>query len=747
MADDARERKGPSRRTLLIGGGAGVGLVIAWALWPRTYLPNLTAEDGESLFGAWLKIGTDGHVTVAVPQAEMGQGVFTAFPQLIADELGADWRQVGVEAAPLNPLYANPLAAATLFEVALGGLPERLQRTHASRTALMLTGGSSSIRNFEGILREAGAAARVMLCKVAARRWGTDWRACGTAGGMVVHGNQRTPFGELAEEAADESLPEDVPLRGDQANRLYGRPVPRLDVPSKVDGSVNFAGDVRLKNMVFASVRQGPVGDTGLVSVDESAANKVPGMLAVVRTAGWVAAVAENWWAADRALDAMKPRFKIPSEVINSDSIEAALTAALDGEGVRLSSAGDLAAAFRGARVVSAEYRVGLALHAAIEPMTCTAAFRQGRLSIWLPTQAPGLARAAAARAVGLSEAQVTVHPMMAGGSFGAKLEHRVAEQAAVLAKRIGRPVQLTWSRAEDFRHDAYRPAAAGRMTARINQRGQVSGWLAKIAAPATGRELAARLLGGDPVAAASLAMPGSSDASAVAGAIPVYAIPNFAIDHHVARIGVPTGHWRSDAHSYTAFFTESFLDELAHVAGTEALSFRMAMLGNEPRLARCLQTVARLGAWSGGASGSGQGIACHAFRGSYIAVLAEASLTQARKVKVSRLVAAADCGRLINPDLVMQQIEGGLIFGMAAAVGASTGFTENVADARSIADLALPTLADAPDITVELIRSGSDPGGAGELAVPAVAPAIANALQAATGIRFRRLPLLSDVE
>ena len=747
MADDARERKGLNRRTLLIGGGAGVGLLIAWAVWPRTYLPNLTAGDGETLFGAWLKIGTDGHVTVAVPQAELGQGVFTAFPQLIADELGADWRQVGVEAAPLNPLYANPLGAATLFETALGSLPEGLQRTHAARTALMLTGGSTSIRNFEATLRQAGAAARVMLCKVAARRWGTDWRACGTAGGMVVHGNRRLPFGQLAEEAADEDLPDDIPLRGDTAGRLYGKPVPRLDIPSKVDGSVNFAGDVRLQNMVFASVRQGPVGDTALVGLDEGAANKVPGMLAVVKTDTWVAAVADNWWAADRALDAMKPRFKTPAAVINSDSIEAALGAALDGDGVRIASGGDLAAEFRGARVVSAEYRVGLALHAAIEPMTCTAAFKQGRLSIWLPTQAPSLARGAAARAIGVSEGSVTVHPMMAGGSFGAKLEHRVAEQAAVLAKRIGRPVQLTWSRTEDFRHDAYRPAAAGRLTGRLGPKGQVSGWLAKIAAPPAGRQLAARLLGGDALVAASLALPGSSDPSSAAGAVPPYAIPNFAVDLHAADIGVPSGHWRSDAHSYTAFFTESFIDELAHVAGIEALSFRMAMLGNMPRLARCLQTVARLGAWSGGEPGSGQGIACHAFRGSYIAVLAEAGLTQGRKVKVTRLVAAVDVGRVINPDLVLQQIEGGLVFGLAAAVGCSTGFSDNVADARTIAELALPVLADCPDISVEIIRSDADPGGVGELAVPPVAPAIANALQAATSVRFRRLPLLSDVE
>lgn len=751
MAEDARTAKGPSRRTLLIGGGAGLGLVIAWAIWPRTYLPNLTAAPGETIFGAWLKIGTDGHVTVAVPQAELGQGVFTAFPQIVADELGAAWSSVGVEAAPLNPLYANPLGAAELFETALGGLPDRLQRTHATRTALVLTAGSSSIRNFEGDLRQAGAAARVMLCKVAARRWGTDWRACDTADNMVVHGNQKLGFGELAAEAADESVPDVLPLRGGDTNRLNGQTVPRLDGPSKVDGSVDYAGDIRLPDMVFASIRQGPSGDTQLVQVDEAAANRVPGMLSVVTTDKWVAAVASNWWAADQALNAMRPRFKIPATVINSDSIDSALTAALDGDGERIASTGDLAATFKGARVVSAEYRVGLALHATIEPMTATAAYAGGRLSLWIPTQAPGLARDAAARAIGLSEGNVTVHAMMAGGSFGAKIENAVAAQAAVIAKKIGRPVQLTWSRIEDFRHDRYRPAAAARMTGRLNEQagggGAIAGWLAKIAAPETSRQLARRLMGGDPVVAASLALPKTGDPSAVEGAIPPYAIPNLAIDHHSADIGLTTGHWRSGAHSYTAFFTESFIDELAHVAGADALSFRMAMLGNEPRLARCLQVVTQIGGWQGGTPGSGQGIACHAFHGSYIAVLAEAHLTSGRKVRVDRLVAAVDVGRVINPDLVKQQIEGGLIFGLAAAVGCSTGFTENVADVRSLAELNLPTLADSPDITVEIIGSGSDPGGVGELAVPPVAPAIANALVASTGVRFRRLPLLSDVE
>lgn len=734
------------RRTLLIGGGVGIGLIVAWTAWPRTYLPNLTAAPGEQLFGAWLKIGSDGHVTVAVPQCEEGQGVYTAMPQLVADELGADWKMVGVEPAPLNPLYANQLAAEELFEAALGPVPASLRRSYVRRSELMLTGASTSIRNFEGDLRHAGAAARALLQKAAARRWGVNWQDCGTFNGIVYQGSNKLGFGALAEDAANQSLPDEVPLRVGDGPRLHGRPLPRLDAPSKVDGSANFAADIRLPDMVYASIRQGPIGDTGLVRVDRAAADHIPGMLAVVTTDDWVAAVANNWWAADRAIDAMRPRFRTPETVVNSDSIEEALSTAFGGSGRRMASAGDLSAQFRGAEVVAAEYRVGVALHAPLEPMTATAVHRDGRLTLWLPTQAPGLARAAAARAAGLDENSVILHPTMAGGSFGAKLETDAAAQVALLAMRIGRPVQLTWPRGEDFRRDRFRPAAAGRMTARLDPQHRLTGWLAKIAAPESGRELSARLLHGAMVPAAGRAL-GRGDPGAVAGAVPPYAIPNFAIDHHPAEIGVPSGYWRSGAHSYTCFFTESFLDELAHVAAQDALSFRMAMLGQNPRLARCLQTAAQLGGWQGGQPGSGQGIACHSFRGSHIAVLAEAQLTSDRRVKVERLVAAVDCGRMVNPDLVMQQIEGGLIFGLAGAVGSTTGFTENVADVREISELRLPTLADCPDITVELIRSQAEPGGVSELAVPPVAPAIANALQAATGVRFRRLPLLSDIE
>ncbi|MGI4731818.1 MAG: molybdopterin cofactor-binding domain-containing protein [Janthinobacterium lividum] len=734
------------RRTLLVTGGAGVGVLVGWAVWPRAYRATLTAAPGETILSAWLKIAEDGVVTVAVPQAEHGQGAWTALAQIVADELGADWRTVGVEAAPPNPLYANPLALDELLDGALGALPHGLVARHAVSADWMLTGGSTSVRMFEGACRRAGAGARALLCRAAARRWGVDWRACDTHAGFVVQGGRRLRFGEIAAAAAGESLPDPPVLRVPDGSRLSGKSLPRLDVPAKVDGSAQFAADIRLPDMVFASVRSGPVGDTRLVRSDTAAANRIRGVLEVVEAPGWIAAVATDWWAADRALDALAPRFATRGPVVTTASIDAALEAALAGPGERMVATGDVAGQFRAAHLIAATYRVAPGVHASIETAAATARWHDGRLELWLPTQAPAQVRAAAAAAIGVAPSRVTVHPMLIGGSFGAALETGAAAQAAVLAMRLKRPVQVTWSRAEDLRRDAVRAPALARMAARLGPSGQIAAWEARIAAPATGRALARRLFPGDRTVAAALALSGTGDRYAVAGAEPAYRIPAIAIDHHPADSdglrGLTTGHLRGGAHGYTCFFTESFVDELAHAAGTEALSYRIAMLGGDPRLARCLSTAASLGGWDGGGPGSGQGIAAHAFRGSRIAVLAEARIEGGR-IRVDRLVAAVDCGRAINPDLVRQQIEGGLIFGMAQALGASTGYTAGLPDAHGFGGLGLPRLADVPDVTVELIRSEAEPGGVGELAVPPVAPAIANALWSATGTRLRSLPLI----
>ena len=721
-----------SRRTLLVGGGAGIGLVIAWAGWPRAYAPSLSVGVDETAFGAYLKIGHDGRVTVAVPQAERGQGSWTALAQVAADALGADWRTVGIEPAPVNPLYANPLAAEALFGDLL---PPAVAREHARRATLMLTAGSTSVRQFEAPMREAAAGARALLCKAAAARWGVAWTACDTEAGFVMHGRQRLRFAELAEAAAAETLPDDMAVWQRPDGELTGRSLPRLDAPGKVDGSANFAADVRLPDMVFASVTQGPIGATRLLSRDAAAADRVPGVLHVAQAEAWIAAVGATWWAADRGLQALAPRFAVKGAP-DDRATEAALAAALKGPGRRIAAAGDLAAAFRDATVITADYRAAPAAHTAIETPAAVARWRGDRLELWLGTEAPAQARAAAARAIGVAEHQVVLHRMLVGGSFGEALEHDLAGIAAVLAVRLKRPVLAMRSRAEALRRDAGRVPARAHLAARLGRGGAVQGWLAKIAAPSTGHALAERLLPGDPAIVAARAL-ARGDAAAVAGAVPAYGIPNWAVDHHPCETGLRPGYLRGGAAGYTCFFTEGFMDELAHYAQVEAMSFRIAMLGGKPRLARCLSTAAALGGWNGGVAGSGQGIACHAAYGSQIAVLAEAHV-EAGRVRVDRLVAAVDCGRQINPDLVRQQIEGGMIFGMAAALGGSVGYRAGMAASH----LHLPRLADTPDITVELIESDAAPGGVSELAVPPVAPAIANAVHAATGLRLRGLPL-----
>jgi isoquinoline 1-oxidoreductase beta subunit len=729
---------GLNRRSMLIGGGAAIGLVLAWELWPRHYRPNLAVAPGETVLNAFLKIDTAGRVTVVVPQVEMGQGVWTALPQALADELGADWRQIAVEPAPINPLYANLLIAGDAGEAAvpefLRGIGGWAAREWATRHALMITAGSTSIRAFEQPFREAGAFARALLCMAAGKRLGADWQACDTEAGFVVRGPDKFRFGELAAEAAGFAPPKQAPLRRPGEGNISGKAMPRLDLPAKVDGSLLYAGDIRLPNMVYASIRHGPIGETKLAGQDMKAADDVPGVLGVVRSDTWVAALAENWWAADRAVDAMRPHFATSGALPDSASVGRALDAAFAGTPKRFRELGDVDAALAGPGVISAAYEIPFAAHATIEPLVATARMNQDRLEVWVPTQAPGLTRSAVAAAAGMSEGRVTIFPVQVGGGFGRKIENDAACEAAILTLRAKRPVQLMWSRSEEMLRGRHRPPVKARLAARLDARGRIAAWRATIAAPASDHQLARRL-----------GLPGGGgagpEAAAVEGAVPPYAIPVLGIAHAPAEIGIETGLWRAAAHGYNAFFTESFIDELAAAAGQDALSFRMAMLGPAPRLARCLSQAAASGGWSGEAH-SGQGLAAHSAFGSHLALYAEAS-EEAGAIKVDRLVAVVDCGRLINPDIVRQQIESGLVWGMTEALGSKVTYTRGLADQTTLDALRLPRLAAMPEIDVQIIASRETPGGVAELGVPVVAPAIANAIFSATGKRLRSLPLI----
>ncbi|HKX87679.1 MAG TPA: molybdopterin cofactor-binding domain-containing protein [Sphingopyxis sp.] len=739
-----------SRRSLLVGATAAGGLAIAWSLWPRDYQPNLTAAPDEHVFNAFLKIGDDGHISAIVPQCEMGQGVTTLLPQIMADELGADWRTIAVETAPINPLYTNTLVVdedSAVF-TPRSGVPDFVsdvrswaRREWAVRHAVMLTANSSSVRMFEAPCRAAAAQARVLLMMAAAQRWDADWEECDTQDGFVVHGKKRLRFGDVAAAAALLEPPAEPVYRASSADPLYGKELTRLDLPAKVDGSANYAGDIRLPDMVFAAIRQGPLGATRLKGIDRKQGFASPGLLHVVTHERWVATVARNWWAANRALDRFAPVFETEGEPISTARIDKALKAALKDDGYRIASAGDVAGAMEGRKTIAAEYAVAPALHAPIETRGATAAPDGNGLRVWVATQAPTQCRDAIARATGLAPANVTLFPMMAGGSFDACLDHNVAVQAAIIAREVGRPVQLAWSRAEEIMRLPPRAPARAKLTATLNAAGGIDALVSRIAVPATNHEVRDRLFGNSPCDIAQRAAAGRADAAAVEGATSGYAIPHHAVDHCPADIGLPTGRWRGNADSYTAFFTECFVDEMAARAGSDALSYRMAMLGDAPLLARCLLTATSLGGWEGGLPGSAQGLACHSMRGSHIALMATARPSE-NGLQVEQLVAVVDAGRLVNPAIARQQIEGGLIFGLAAAVGATTDYAGGVATARKLGQLGLPRLSQTPQILVEFVESDREPGGLGEIGVPVVAPAIANAMFAATGRRIRRIPL-----
>lgn len=739
------------RRTLLIGGAGAAGLVLAWSLWPRAQALNLPVGAGESVLTAFIKVGRDGQVTMIVPGCESGQGITTALPQIMAEELGADWRTVAVEAAPINAAYVNPVLADPDRAPMLAGdpLPSFLgdvrawkRRAFDPPETMMLTGASSSIRAFEGPCRAAAAAARAMLMMAAAARWDVDWQECETHAGFVTHDKRRLRFAELAAEAAEQEPPAEPVFRANVRTPLFGEEVPRLDAPAKVDGSLNFAGDIRLPDMVYAAIRQGPHGDTRLSGIDKRAAARIPGMVSVVEDQRWVAAVARTWWAANRALDALAPRFTTAGPVPDDAAIATALVTALSGDGAqRVAERGDAAGEMAGRKAIAATYAVAPSLHAAIETPTATAAPDGDRMRLWVATQAPALCRAAVARALDIAPHRVTLFPMQAGGSFGAAIEHDVAVQAAKIARAIDRPVQLVWSRAETILRDLPRPPAMARLSAVRDTGGGIHALHTRIAVPAAGAELRSRLFDGWRPDAAAAAHRDSVDASAVGGAVPPYRIAHLAVEHAPVATALPAGMLRGLSDGYTAFFTESFVDECAHAAETDPLSYRLSMLGSAPRLAECLARATMLGEWDGGAAGSGMGIACHALRGSFIALLARAAMGE-NGIAVQRLVAVADVGRVVNPALVRQAIEGGLIFGLAAAVGATVDYRGGVATARRLGQLGLPRIDQTPEILVELIDSQEDPGGASEIAVPVVAPALANALFSATGRRFRRLPL-----
>jgi len=500
--------------------------------------------------------------------------------------------------------------------------------------------------------------------------------------------------------------------------------------------------------MVYAAIRHGPIGDATLAGYDKDAADGVRGVLTLVRNPGWVAAVATNWWAAETALSRIDAQFAAKNRVDSTALTEAMDQALRTGAATRLHARGDPDTYLAGRLALQLRYEVAPAIHATIETATATARWHDGRLELWIGTQAPQAARETAARALGIDPLQVVLYPMPIGGSFDRRLESEHAAQVALIARACGRPVQLVWSRKQEHMADWPRPPAVAVLGANVDSEGRIGGWRARIAVPPAAREFGRRLLDHDTPAQAIAAVAGQADPLAIEGAIPPYAIEHMAIDHVPARIPLPSGRMRGNAHGYTAFFTECFIDELAHRAGREPLAYRMAMLGNDLRLAECLQRVATLAGWGGGGDNSGQGLACHLIgapaSGGRIAVIASARRS-AEGVRVDKLSAVVDIGRIVNLDIARQQIEGGLVFGLGLALGCGTGYEAGLPMTGRLGTLGLPVLADCPAVEVDFVTSDALPADAGELGVAAVAPAVANALFSATGLRLRQLPLVSE--
>ena len=713
-------------------------------MWPRSHALNWAAAPGETLINAWLKIGRNGRVVVAVPQAEMGQGIWSGLAQIAADELGADWRAVAVEPAPLGSAYANH---GMLIDQLVGMAPLKRRIAGAVGTRLIdyhefqITGGSTSIRGFEGPLRAAAAAAREMLCRAAARRWDVDWTECDTAAGFVIYKANRVAFADIAADAAAEDAPDEPALR--TSHRLTGQPVLRLDIPAKVDGSARFGIDVRLPGMVYAAIAQGPIGATRL-PLDRK---RLPRGARLVEEDGFVAVVAPLWWQASRALEALAPRWTKGTDA-PGPWLEAAVKGALQaGDGTVFGPAGRIGtvvhefgtlddAMAAGQKPVTADYTLPFLAHACLEPMTATARVTEEGAEIWAPTQSASLATWAVARALGLAESRVAVFPTLLGGGFGRKVETDACVQAALIARAVGQPVQLIWNRAEDMGHDMYRPAVAARLHGLAGPRG-IHAWNSAIAVPDVGADFVGRNLPALPSSPAE-------GASAIEGAgeLP-YAINHYRSQHVLADCTAPLGFWRSVGHSFTGFIVESFVDELAASAGVDPGSFRLAMLKDKPRHAAVLRAALQAGGPLGRIKpGQGRGVAMVESFGSIVAMVAEA-VVEGGAVRCTGVWAAVDCGRVVNPDSVRAQIEGGIVFGLSAALHGRISFKDGQAEQTNFDSYRLIGMADCPAIQTIIIPSDAPPGGVGEPGTPPIAPALANAIFAATTVRLRDLPLV----
>ena len=702
-----------TRRDFLnVAAGIGGGLVLTLTLpgFGSPAKPGKLNAGGQ--MNAWLVIGADDSITIIVDRSEMGQGVYTALPMLLAEELEISLDAIKVVAAPVGDAYINALN---------GG---------------QITGTSNSVQDAWDKLRTAGAQARSMLIGAAAAQWRVDPATCRTEHGRVLGARgQSLSYGQLAAAAARQP-PNNVALKPKGRFQLIGTSQARIDTPGKVDGTAQFGIDVTLPGMLCAALAQSPVLGGKLLAVDSAAAQAMPGVRKVLTTAGGVVVVAEQFWQALQARKALKLTWDPgPNARLDTAAIRAMLEkAAAAGPGLPARSDGDVVEAFKSAKqVLQAVYQLPLLAHATMEPMNCTADVRADGCDLYVGTQVQQGAQAAAAAAAGLDAAQVRVHTTLLGCGFGRRLEVDFIPAAVQASQAVGAPVKLIWTREDDMGHDAYRPPAREELAGGLDAGGNLIAWQLHITSPSITQRFAPQTT--DPF-----------DSVVEAAINNLYGVPNLLVSYSRREIGIDVGYMRSVSHAPNCFAIESFMDELAAAAGQNPYDFRLQRLKAKPRAANVLRLAAQRAGWGHAREGRYQGIALMEAYATNMSMVAEISFI-ARSVKVHKVVCVVDCGQMVNPRIVDSQIESGIIFGLSSALWGEVTLAAGQVQQTNFNNYRVLRADEVPDIEVHLVDSDESPGGIGEPAVAVIAPAVCNAIYAATGQRLRELPIMSRLE
>jgi isoquinoline 1-oxidoreductase subunit beta len=713
-----------SRRDFLKGSLAAAGLTIAASITPfGTKLLN-GKEVGKALFqpNAFFQITPDGLVTVYIPNSEMGQGVRTALSMIVADELEADWKKVRVKQAEAGDVFKSPI---------LGD---------------QLTVGSASVRGFYEPLRKAGAAGRAMLVKAAAETWKVPEAECEASNGVVKHKKtgRSLSYGKLCEKASGLPVPQDPPLKKESEFRYMGKPLPRLDIPDKVAGTAVFGIDIGVPDMLYGVVARPPAYGAKPVSFDEKAAQGVNGVRTIVPMPGGIAVCATSLLAAWKGRDALQVKWDQGTHPdLNNESIEKHFMEGLDKPGAVARNAGDVKKALAGAqKKVEATYFVPFVAHVTMEPMNCTAHVQKDRCDVWVPTQGQLIARMVASQVSGLPPASVNIHTTYLGCGLGRRATPDFVAEAVGCSRASGKPVKVVWSREEDIKYDFFRGATAQRIRAGLDGQGQLTGWSQKVACSSLLKYI-------DPAG-----IKNGVDGMSLWGIVDdpqspflsntAYDIPSFYVEQYLSDLPIPVNPWRSVQNGPNAFVMECFVDEVAHAAGKDPVAFRLELLKNNMRARRALETAAEKGGWGKSVpQGQGRGIAQHSCFGTYAAMVADISMNEKNaKIKVHKVVVALDCGPVVNPDTVVAQIEGGVIEALSTALIEQVIFANGGVKSANFNDYKILKMSEVPEIEVHIIKSSEKIGGIGELGVPPLAPAVANAFFNLTGVRIRRIPL-----